>query len=183
MRVPFTAFADDSVIHGELLLEGDRLSDFIPQDDPFEIDHVRLEALDDGRTVEVAAAAIARADLIAITGSGPRGNPARRIRTRPQPARIQAGPYEIVGYVHSPPGGHPFNRVLGRRVLPVTSALIRYERAGQTVDVAYETLLVNPTRMDWLEAATDEDVRLAKAVELPFQADPHAKDMTGELLV
>jgi hypothetical protein len=82
MRVSFTAFADDSVIRGELVLEGDRLSDFIPQEGPFEIERVTLEALDDGRSVSVAATTMARSDLIAITGSGPRGNKAQRVRTR-----------------------------------------------------------------------------------------------------
>jgi hypothetical protein len=181
MRIAFTAFAEDSVIRGELVLEGDRLSDFIPQDGPFQIQHVTLEALDDGRTVSADAATIARSDLIAITGSGPRGNKARRVRTRPHPARAQAGPYEIVGYVHAPPSAHPFSGVLRRRVLPMTSALIRYRIGGQVVEQEHDALLVNPARMDWLEPATDLDLGIGKTLELPSKLDPHAKDLTGEL--
>jgi hypothetical protein len=181
MRIEFTAFAEDSVIRGELVLEGDRLSDFIPQDGPFEIERVTLEALDDGRSVSAAAATIARSDLIAITGSGPRGNVARRVRTRPHPARAQAGPYEIVGYVHATPSAHPFSGVLRRRVLPMTSAVIRYRIGGQTVEQEHDALLVNPERIDWLEAATDEELRIGKTLELTYKVDPHAKDLTGEL--
>lgn len=131
MRISFTAFAEDSVIRGELVLEGDRLSDFIPQDGPFDIERVMLEALEDGRQVSTPRTTIARSDLIAIAGSGPRGNAARRVRTRPHPARAQAGPYEIVGYMHAPPSAHPFSGVLRRGVLPMTSAVIRYRIANR----------------------------------------------------
>jgi len=183
MRVPFTAFAEDSIIHGEVLLEGERLSDFIPQDGPFQVEQVVLEALEDGRRVETASAALARSDLVAITGSGQRGNAARRVRTRLHAARVQAGPYEIVGYVHAPTTGHPFSGVLRRRVLPVTTAVIRYVVAGRRYESAYDVLLVNPTKIDWLAAANDEDMRLSKSLDIPYKFDPHAKDLTGDLPV
>jgi hypothetical protein len=182
MRIAFTAFAEDSVIRGELLLDGDRLSDFIPQDGPFEIEHVTLEALDDGRRIDVASTSIARSDLIAITASGPRGNKARRVRTRPHPVRAQAGPYEIVGYVHAAPSAHPFSGVLRRRVLPVTSALIRYRISGQPVEQEHDALLVNPDRIEWLQPATDEELGVGKALELAQKIDPRAKDYTGDLI-
>jgi hypothetical protein len=180
MRIAFTAFAEDSVIRGELVLDDERLSDFIPQEGPFEIERVTLEALDNGRTVSVAATTIARSDLIAITASGPRGNKARRVRTRPHPARAQAGPYEVVGYLHGPPSAHPFSGVLRRPMLPVTSAIIRYRIGGQWVEQEHDALLVNPERIDWLEPATDADLRLAKALDIPYKVDPRAKDMTSE---
>ena len=183
MRVPFTAFAVDAIIRGELALEGDRLSDFIPQDGPFDIHQVTVEALDDGRTVTVESTSISRDDIVAITGSGPRGNAARRVRTRPHPARAQAGPYEIVGYVHAPPSAHPFNGVLRRRVLPVTSAVIRYRVAGRVAEQTFDALLVNPTKVTWLKEATAEELRLSKGLEIPYKIEPHAKDMTGELSV
>jgi hypothetical protein len=183
MRIAFTAFAEDSVIRGELVLDGERLSDFIPQEGPFEIECVTLEALDDGRSVSVAAATMARSDLVAITASGPRGNAARRVRTRPHPARAQAGPYEIVGYVHAPPSAHPFSDVLRRRVLPMTSTLIRYRIGGRQVEHEHDALLLNPERIDWLEAATDEELGVGETLELSYKVDPHAKDLTGELVV
>jgi hypothetical protein len=181
MRVEFKAFADDAIIRGELLLEGERLSDFLPQEGPFEIEHVSVEALEDGRVLTIASAIISRSDLVAITGSGPRGEKAQRIRTRPHAARAQAGPYEIVGYVHAPPSAHPFSGVLRRRVLPVTSAVIRYRIGGRHVEESHDVLLVNPEKMEWLAAATDLELRLNDALELPFKVDPRAKDMTGEI--
>lgn len=183
VRIRFTAFAEDSVIRGELVLEGDRLSDFIPQEGPFDIERVTLEALDDGRNVTVGATTVARSDIVAITGSGPRGNVARRVRTRPHPARMQAGPYEIVGYVHAVPSAHPFNGVLRRRVLPVTSAVIRYRLGGQSFEQELDALLVNPEKIDWLKAATDEELGVGKALEFAHKVDPHAKDLTGELAI
>jgi len=183
MRVSFTAFADDSIIRGELRLEGDRLSDFIAQDGRFDIERVTVEALDDGRLVTVESAKIARDDLLAITASGPRGNPARRIRTRPHPTRMQVGPYEVVGYLHAPPSGHPYTGVLRRPVLPATSVVIRFQMGGRTVEVGYDAVLFNPSKIDWLEAASDADVRLSDDLEIPRKLDPHAKDKTGELFV
>ena len=182
MRVPFTAFAEDALIRGELLLTGDRLSDFIPQDGPFKIERVTIEALEDGRRLEVDGTWMTRENLVAITSSGPRGNSARRVRTRPHPARMQAGPFEILGYVHAPPSGHPFANILRRRVLPGTSAVVHYPFKGRTIKVACDVLLVNPTKIDWLEPATDDDLRLGKSLVLPSKVDPHAKDLTGELL-
>lgn len=180
MRISFTAYAEDAVIGGELVLEGGRLSDFIPQDGPFEIEQLTLVALEDGRKVNVAATTVARSDLVAITGSGPRGNAARRLRTRPHAARAQAGPYEIIGYVHAAPSVHPFGGVLRRRVLPMTSAVIRFRIAGQVVEAEHDALLINPERIEWIEQATDEELRLGRTLQLPRSVDAHAKDMTGE---
>ena len=166
---------------GELSLDGDRLSDFIPHDGPFDLERVSLEALDDGRLVTAATATVARSDFVAIAGSGPRGNVARRVRTRPHPARIQAGPYEIVGYVHAPPSAHPFNGLLRRRVVAVTSALIRYRLGGRAVEQEFDVLLVNPSKILWLAAATNEELGLGKKLDLAYKVDPRAKDLTGEL--
>jgi hypothetical protein len=182
MRIVFTAFGEDAVIRGELLLDGDRLSDFIPQDGQFQIERVTLEALDDGRTVSVDATTMSRGDLIAITASGPRGNAARRVRTRPYPARAKAGPYEIVGYVHAPPSAHPFSGVLRRRVLPITSAVIRYRIGADKVEQEYDVLLLNPERIDWVKEATGEELGVARTLDLKAKLDPHAKDMTGDLV-
>ena len=183
MRITFTAFAEDSLMRGELELDGDRLSDFIPHDGPFEIERVTLEALDDGRLVTAAAATVASSEFVAITGSGPRGNVARRVRTRPHPARIQAGPYEIVGYVHAAPSAHPFNGLLRRRVVAVTSAFIRYRRAGEPVEQEFDALLVNPRKILWLASATNEEIGVSRKVELSTNIDPRAKDLTGELAI
>lgn len=96
---------------------------------------------------------------------------------------MKAGQYEVVGYVHAPPSGHPYSGVLRRQVLPATSVVIRYEMAGRPIELAYDALLLNPTKINWLEAASDEDVRLSKAFEIPYKLDPRAKDKTGELFI
>jgi hypothetical protein len=180
MRVTFTAFTEDAVVRGALLFVGDRLSDFITQEGPFEIEDVTLEALEDGHIVSTPATRVSRSDLVAITASGPRGNTARRIRTRPFAARAQAGPYEIVGYVHAPPSAHPLSGVLRRPVLPITSAVVRYRMGDRVVEEAHDALLMNPSRIEWLVAATDQDLRVGKSLELANKVDPRAKEMTNE---
>jgi len=183
LRVSFTAYAEDSVIRGDLLFAGDRLSDFIALAGPFEIERVTIEALDDGRVVTVESATIERDDLLAITASGPRGNPARRIRTRPHPTRMKIGQYDVTAYLHAPPTGHPYSGVLRRPVLPGTSVVIRYQLSGRPIEATHDAVLFNPSKIDWLEAASDEDVRLSKALEIPQKLDPHAKDKTGEIFI
>jgi hypothetical protein len=180
MRITFTAFTENAIVRGELVFVGDRLTDFIRQDGAFEIEDVTLEALEDGHIVSASSTTVARSDLIAITGSGPRGNAARRIRTRPYAARAQAGPYEIVGYVHAPPSAHPLNGVLRRRVLPMTSAVVRYRIGERVVEESHDAVLMNPSRIEWLAAATDQDLRVGKSLELAKKLDPRAKEMTSE---
>ena len=99
MRVKFTAFADDSIIRGELLLEGDRLSDFIPLDGPFPIERVTIEALDDARTLTVETASMG------ATSSSPSRAQARA-GTRPGKSHTAAS---------RPGAGRP---VRGRRLHP-----------------------------------------------------------------
>jgi hypothetical protein len=181
MRVPFKAFADDSIIRGELELEGERLSDFIARDDRFQGEHLILEALDDSRTVTARVTTIDRHDFVAFAGSGPRGNAALRVRTRAHAVRAQAGPYEVVGYLHGPPSAHPFAGLQRRRVLPVTSAIIWYRIAGRRVEEAHDVLLMNSEKIDWLRAASEDDLRVVKALEMSRKIHARAKDMTGEL--
>jgi hypothetical protein len=65
----------------------------------------------------------------------------------------------------------------------MTSTVIRYRVGGHPVEQEHDALLLNPERIDWLEAATDEDLGVGEALELSYKVDPHAKDLTGELVV
>jgi hypothetical protein len=53
---------------------------------------------------------------------------------------------------------------------------------GRPVSQTHDVLLLNPDKIDWLEAASDEEIGLGDALELTYKVDPHAKDMTGELM-
>jgi hypothetical protein len=182
MEVDFTAFAEDCILTGRMWLVGDRLTDFLgEQAAGFEIGDVTILPLDDGRRLQVPSMEIAPADLLAVTTTGPRGNAGRRIRTRPHPIRAKAGPYSILGYLHAAPTADRMAVARRRALVPLTSAVIRYGVAGSDVEQAIDGLLLNRDRIDWLQPATDDELKLSKRVELGAKIDPQAKDMTTHI--
>jgi hypothetical protein len=182
MRVEFKAFADDSVIGAKLDLDAARLSDLIARDAEFAIQDVVIVALDDGRTVTAPAAAISRADLMAVAAAGPRGDSARRIRTRLHPVRTRIGPYRIFGYLHTPPSAHRFSGAVRRTVVPLTTAIIRYRSGSRDVEEDFDALLLNGDRIGWLEEATNADLRIVDDLDAPARIGLRPKDMTGGLV-
>ena len=97
MPIPFSAYADDCTVTGELVLRTDRLSDFLASTTEFEIASPSFRALDDGREVTAESCAIERDDLCVILATGPRGRVERRIWTRQHPVRLRVGPYTVIG--------------------------------------------------------------------------------------
>jgi hypothetical protein len=157
-HLDFVAYAPDCSLAGSLRLDADRLTDMLNAADEIElVDVVRLGL--DGVLTEAAWTVIARADLVAVKASPPRGNPAFRQRTRQVPIVAAAGRYVIHGYLHGRPGADPMIH-LGRRpaMVPLTEAAIAYETAtGWRVDEA-ETLIVNRDRAESLRPARDDEL-------------------------
>ena len=179
-EVEFSAYTADCRLFGFLRLAGERLSDALNEFDELHLYSVLLVALEDSRAIEMRRLVVARDELIAVRASGPRGNAARRIRTRPSPVAVKAGPYMVRGYVHGPPGGDPLRRFRGQRpMVPVTEAWIEYESGGSQHRARVGPLIVNSAFVDWVERAKETDVRVDLPVEM--RIDPRAKDMTGHV--
>jgi hypothetical protein len=181
MRIEFRAFADDCVIEAKLVLEMDRLSDLIAQNADFEIEDVVVVALDDGRTVTTSAVKTSRHDFAAIAAAGPRGNTARRLRTRTHAVRTRVGPYDIVGYLHTPPSAYRFSGAVRRYVVPLTSARLRYRLGSNDVEQMFDALLINGDRIGWVQQATNADLSIGDIPLAPANFRRSAKDMSGEL--
>ncbi len=182
MRVDFHAFADDCIIRGTVSLATDRLTELLSDSGELAIEAATFQALDDGRFVAAPAATILRGDICAVSAAGPRGSSQRRLRTRLQPMRAKVGPYTIVGYLHAPPTADPVVTALRRRIVPFTTASIEYELNGQRMEEAHDALLLGREKIEWLEAATDADVRLARDLGAKRAFDPNAKDLTGAIV-
>lgn len=179
-EVEFSAYTADCRLFGFLRLAGERLSDALNDLEELELDSVLLVALEDNRAIEMRRLVVARDELIAVRASGPRGNAARRIRTRPSPVAVKADPYMVRGYVHGPPGGDPLRRFRGSRpMVPMTEAWIEYEAGGSQHRARVGPLIINTAFVDWVEIATETDVRVDLPVEM--RIDPRAKDMTGHV--
>ena len=182
MRVDFHAYADDCTIRGTVSLATDRLTELLSDTGELPVDAASFRALDDGRFLSAPRATILRSDLCAVSAAGPRGNSQRRVRTRLRPMRAKVGPYTIVGYLHAPPTADPVVTALRRRIVPLTTASIEYQLDGRRVEEVHDALLLSRDKIEWLEAATDADVRLSGDFGARRGVDPGAKDLTGAIV-
>jgi hypothetical protein len=178
MQIPFSAFADDCTVSGEIALRTDRLSDFLASTVEFEVASPEFRALDDGRMVSAASCAIERDDLCLILATGPRGQVGRRLWTRQHPVRVRVGPYLVIGYLHSPPTIDPFRTTDRRPIVALTSCVVGYVAQGETVWKEAEAVLINTAKIQHLESASSEDIGLGRSLETAVSNDPTAKDMT-----
>jgi hypothetical protein len=179
MQIPFTAYADDCTLEGEIALGADRLSDLLSSTTEYEVSRASFRALDDGHVVQADSAAVLRDDLCIVVATGPRGRTDRRLWTRQHPVRARVGPYTVLGYLHAPPTIDPMRTTDRRAIVALTSCVVGYAEAEKDVWVENETLLVNTNKIDVLETAHHEDLGLAAHVALPSKRDPRAKDMTS----
>ena len=178
MQIPFTAYADDCTVHGEIALGADRLADLLSSTTEFEVLGAAFRALDDGRTVEAESASVLRDDLCMVVATGPRGRADRRLWTRQHPVRARVGPYTVLGYMHAPPTIDPLRTTDRRPIVALTSCVVGYAQSQTPMWIESDTLLVNTTKIDVLETAHPEDLGLAAHLELPTKVDPRAKDLT-----
>jgi hypothetical protein len=179
MQVPLTAYAQDCSFTGELTLTGDRLSDFLASTVEFEVLNLRCRALDDGRVVEALYTTMLRDDLCLVLAGEPRGREDLRIWTRQFPVIARVGPYTVRGYIHAPPTIDPLRLPSRRAIVPVTSGTVTFAEAGTEVAFQAETVLVNSTWIEALEASTAEDLGEA---DVEDQAFPELEPLdAGEL--
>lgn len=181
MQIPFTAFAEDCTVAGEIDLPADRLSDFLSSTTEFDVGKPSFRALDDGRVVEGDTAAILRDDLCVVIATGPRGRPERRLWTRQHPVRAKVGPYRVVGYLHAAPTIDPLHSTTRRQIVALTDSVVEYAEGGRTIRIESDAVLVNCAKINLLENASDEDVGLARHVERDIPTDPRARDLTGNI--
>ena len=181
MQIPFSAYADDCTVKGELALRTDRLSDFLASTTELELASPEFRALDDGRTVNAESCLIERDDLCLVLATGPRGRAERRLWTRQHPVRLRVGPYVVVGYLHSPPTIDPFRSADRRPIVALTSCVVGYAEGDAPVWVESDAVLVNTSKIEHLETASEEDIGLAQRLEIQVAADPAARDMTAAL--
>lgn len=182
-EVELVAYAEDCILSGRLRLDAERLSDLLNDHDEYELVDVLVEPLVDGTAVEAAHVVVERDDLLLVHATGPRGNPARRTRTRPHPVALRIGPYQVRGYVHVPPGSHPIGGFRRRRTMvPLTDAWIEYSTPTGIARRRVSTVIVNRHVVDWIVEADDEEIELPDLPVGPGQGRL-VKDFTGQLMV
>jgi hypothetical protein len=150
--------------------------------DEIELVDVAVEALADGRIVEMRSMVVRRDELLVVQATGPRGARERRQRTRPQPVAVKTGPYIVRGPLHALPTADPF--VAFRRrppMVPLTDGSISYAVGGSTVVRNADTIIVNRTVIDWVAPVADEPDETPVLPPLPAAKGILLKDFTGEI--
>ena len=180
--VELTVYAGDSVAFGRLALNGDRVTDLMNERTEFEFVDTCLESLDDGHELLVRSVYVARDEIFAVAVAGPRGDPARRRRTRPIPLALRVGRYDVRGNIHIVPGTDPIIGFRRRRVMvPLTEATIEFDAPEGRRVSRYGTILVNRDLTDWIGTATRSDVRPPDLVP-ELEGRGLAKDFTPQML-
>ena len=140
----FDAYAADCRVHGSVNLGDARLTDLLNAAPEIVIRDAQLTSLADGHEVAVPEITVTLDELYAAVASGPRGDAARRIRTRVTRVQVELGPYRVEGALHGLPAGDPLGMVLRRPAwVPLTDATVTYGRGPDEVTDEVPTLLVN----------------------------------------
>ncbi|MEA2612265.1 MAG: hypothetical protein QOI52_224, partial [Chloroflexota bacterium] len=152
----FEAFGGDCTISGRITMFGERLSDFLNGQERYQLHKVEFQSHDDGHVVAVDSVNVERGDLLAVVGTGPRGNEKQRVTLQTNRLHISIGPYLILGRVHTQPGAEAVASVLKRDpMIPLTNATIAYEVAGVIVARDLPAIIVNRLLVDWISPTTD----------------------------
>lgn len=149
MDIDFVGFVGDCLVSGRLDLHAGRLTDQLNAEYDVALRDVVLEGLDGGR-VAVDTFTLARSQLCAVVGSGPRGAQVLRVPTDARRLQAQIGPYMVLGRYHGPVGGTTLRTFSERDpMVPLTDVTIAYVVDG-VLDVRdVDVLIVNRELAAW----------------------------------
>jgi hypothetical protein len=157
--VRFSAYASEHRIFGWVRLRADRLTDLLNAHDELLLTGVEIEDLEHGTRQVSDRIRVATRELVAVHASGPRGDEARRHRTRVHPVAIRAGSYLIAGHLHAEPGTDPLASLRHRpAMVPLTDAWLEYRPDGTPMRRSVGTIVVNREAADSIELVTDDDL-------------------------
>jgi hypothetical protein len=178
MAIEFVGFTDVCRISGAMPLADDRLSDMLNSVARVVVRNVDVEEIDGGRAERLDHVTVPTGEFLAVVGSGRRGLESQRRKTLKRRVRMGLGRYSVSGYLHVLESAHaeslngrPDALLVGRDMLvPLTEATIGYDRAGENREETWETILINRSRVAWIEAADDDEQ------EPPDDNDTEARD-------
>jgi hypothetical protein len=144
-QIDFVGFADDCRVQGTVDLDEDaRLADMLNRQPTITVRAVTLVSTTDGHTQQLDELEISRDELDIVVASGPRGDPKRRLATKPSGVTMKLGPYSAIGFMHGPPTSNPLSD-MGRRqaMVAMTDVVLEYDFCEEPVSEWHRTLLVN----------------------------------------
>jgi hypothetical protein len=143
-EIEFIGFSDDCRVEGKIDLADSRLADMLNGSRTIVVREVTLFSTADGHTQELDQLEIDRDELDVVIASGPRGDPTRRLTTKPNGVDMKLGPYRAEGFMHAPPTANPV-RGINRRpaMVAITDAVLEYQFCDEPVSQWFNTILVN----------------------------------------
>ena len=143
-QIDFVGFADDCRVEGKVELEDARLADLLNSQSTILVHDVKLVSTRDGHTQKFEHLEIERDELDIVVASGPRGDPKRRLATKPNGVTMRLGPYCAEGFMHGPHTANPVRDIRHRpTMVAITDAVLEYQFCDQPVSEWFRTLLVN----------------------------------------
>jgi hypothetical protein len=180
--VDFVAYAEDCLLSGRLRLRHERLTDMLNAHDEILLIDVMVERLNEAGVVEVSEVLVRRDEILLVHATGPRGDQARRQRTRQHPLVIGLGRYQVRGYIHALPGSDPLTAIRRRKTMvPLTEATIDYVSAGAHQRRKAGAVVINREKIDVLARAFEEDLETLE-LPMPMEQGPLVKDFTGNIM-
>ena len=180
-EVELVAYGEDCVLSGHIRMNAERLSDMLNAHEEYLLTDILVERLDNGQATQVREVLVHRDEVMLIHGTGPRGSPGRRRRTRAHPVALGIGGYGIRGYLHALPGADPIQGIRRRDpMVPLTDAWIEYQSGAVRRRLRVGAVVVNRDRMEWIVPTNEEEVELP---DLPLKTDQGQlyKDFTAAL--
>ena len=155
-QIEFVGFSDDCTVEGLVDLECPRLADMLNDKPTILVHDAVVISTADGHSTHFDELEVNRDELGIVVASGPRGDPKRRLATKPNGVQVKLGPYSAEGFMHAPPTANPV-RALSRRpvMVAITDALIEYDYCDERVSQWYRTILVNRELAMSLRAVTN----------------------------
>ena len=148
-QIDFVGFADDCRVEGKIDLDDGRLADLLNSRPSIVVHDVKLVSTLDGHTQEF--------DI--VVASGPRGDPKRRLATKPSGVTMRLGPYNAEGFMHAPPTASAVRDIGHRPVMvAVTDAILEYQFCDEPISEWFRTLLVNREMAISLRTVTSPSV-------------------------
>ena len=142
--IDFVGFSADCRVEGRVALDDSRLADLLNRHKTITVHDVTLVSTADGHTQEFEKLEISRDELDIVVASGPRGDPKRRLATKPNGVAVKLGPYCAEGFMHAPPTANPVRSFDGKpTMVAITDAVLEYEFCNEPVSQWFRTLLVN----------------------------------------
>jgi len=161
----FEAFLATERLFGWIRLEADRLTDLLNAHDELHLHNVTFDSLADGSTRRAEELVVPRSTLLAVSVTGPRGDPALRRWTHSHPVAVQLGEFLMAGYAHATPGEDALASMLERPpMVPLTDAWLQYWPGGERRRSWIGTMVFNRELSDSIRLVTEEELELGLLV-------------------